>query len=363
MITVQRLLEFESFEDRINVLKLMRSFSSYMRFAYQRLFPLNSRYCDDAISKAKDMLTSCKKRNINPVKIIFGGKNLLEKLKKNHLQGKKREKLIGIDINASPFHIAWSEVDRDGNLNQSGHKRQYLLCHIAHKIIDLAYEKRRAIVIKNIKKLSKGRRGEFKYCPQYLIDKDTAAAFVIGRRGLGFADEIPENYKDLLFKKEFLEYALEILESKKEEFKDQLQSEKNRWKKIPIRRKLFKIHSHIKEVKNQFIQISSEGDSAAQDQASGRNKPVRGLLKKRQKSWRVLRATFIIPLLGKSFVRDFSPLRRILVLGDWERGVSRLVPAPGAGAMGGQKPPGGAGHPEKAEYKYPTQNCTNVQFC
>ena len=109
LITVQCLLEFESFEDRINVLKLMRFFSSCMRFAYQRLlegwerkdlkralqkiFPLNSRYCDDAISKAKDMLSSCKKREINPVKIIFGGKNLFEKLKKNHLQGKKREKL------------------------------------------------------------------------------------------------------------------------------------------------------------------------------------------------------------------------------------------------------------------------------
>ncbi|RLB09291.1 MAG: transposase, partial [Deltaproteobacteria bacterium] len=102
-------MEFESFEDKINVLKLMRSFSSCMRFAYQRLlegwkrkdlkralqeiFPLNSRYCDDAISKAKDMLTSCKKRDINPVKIIFGGKDLFKRLKKNHLHGKKREKL------------------------------------------------------------------------------------------------------------------------------------------------------------------------------------------------------------------------------------------------------------------------------
>ena len=25
---------------------------------------------------------------------------------------------IGIDVNASPFHIAWSEVDRDGNLKK-----------------------------------------------------------------------------------------------------------------------------------------------------------------------------------------------------------------------------------------------------
>ena len=37
LITVQCLLKFESFEDRIDVLKLMRSFSSCMRFAYQRL--------------------------------------------------------------------------------------------------------------------------------------------------------------------------------------------------------------------------------------------------------------------------------------------------------------------------------------
>ncbi len=108
---------------------------------------------------------------------------------------------------------------------------------------------------------------------------------------------------------------------------------------------------------------SSESNPAAQDQASGGNKPVRGLLKKRQKSWRVLRAAFTFPLLGKTFVRDFSPLRRALVLRDWERVVRRLVPAPGAGAMGGQKPPGGAGHPEEAEYKYLTQSCTNVRFC
>ncbi len=108
---------------------------------------------------------------------------------------------------------------------------------------------------------------------------------------------------------------------------------------------------------------SSESNPAAQDQVSGGNKPVRGLLKKRQKSWRVLRAAFTFPLLGKTFVRDFSPLRRVFVLRDWERVVKRLVPVPDAGAMDGQKQPGGAGHPEKAEYKYPTQNCTNVQFC
>ena len=104
---------------------------------------------------------------------------------------------------------------------------------------------------------------------------------------------------------------------------------------------------------------SSESNLATQDQTSVGNKSVRGFLK----SWKVLRAAFIFPLLGKSFVRDFSPLRGVLVLRDWKGVVKRLVPVPGAGAMDGQKPPGGVGHPEEAEYKYPTQSCTNVQFC
>jgi len=107
----------------------------------------------------------------------------------------------------------------------------------------------------------------------------------------------------------------------------------------------------------------SLSNPATQDQTSGGNKSVRGLPKGRQKRWRVLRAVLTIPLLGKSFRKDFSPLKPILVVGNWKRVVKRRVPALSAGAMGGQKPPGGVGHPEKAEYKYPTQNCTNVQFC
>ena len=37
--------------------------------------------------------------------------------------------------------------------------------------------------------------GMMKYCPQYFIDKDIAGAYVIGRKALGFKEEIPENYK------------------------------------------------------------------------------------------------------------------------------------------------------------------------
>jgi len=75
---------------------------------------------------------------------------------------------------------------------------------------------------------------------------------------------------------------------------------------------------------------SSGSDPVSREQASGGNKPVRGPVGG-QKSWRVLRAVLTFPLLGKSFVRDFSPLRSAIVEGKWERVVKGRVPVPGAG--------------------------------
>jgi hypothetical protein len=37
-----------------------------------------------------------------------------------------------------------------------------------------------------------------KYAPQLNIDKDIAGAYVIGRRALGFKEDMPENYEKLL---------------------------------------------------------------------------------------------------------------------------------------------------------------------
>ena len=549
MITLQCKLAFDTPQDKQAVLNLMRNFSACTRYAYNRLlegwnrkelkkhlqtlFPLNSRYCDDAILKANQLLKACKERKQNPKKVIFGGRKLFEKLKKKHLSGKRREKLkrkwkekrqgtvyargdktkkgnlngrlvlkdghlhlrintgkggyvygkvwrkvqrgrilkdkwvdliirllseesfaytvelkeregeiyafisyeeklpvpiitrewgvIGIDTNASPFHLAYAEIDREGNLKSYGrislegliekdkNKRELLSWQIAHAIVRLAQEKGKAIVIEELKGLPRGRRGDglkklrkrlhrfiykgllqkieilakrkgieiikvnpaftsvigqLKYSPQYGLDKDTAAAYVIGRRGMGFKEEIPKNYLKLLTAKEFLDYSLYRLEEERQRLKEELKRENNQWKRNGIKRVLRKINGEIREVKRQIKLLqSAEGESASRHQAAGRNKSVRGLFKERQKSWRVLRAVLVFPLLGKLFVRDFSPLKGLLVSGVWERRALGLVPAPGAGAMDGQKPPGGAGHPEEAANKYPTQNCTNVQFC
>jgi predicted transposase len=106
-VSLQFKLELKR-EDREKLIKLMRKQSSAIRVAYnmlkelekektknphaqiyqrlRQLFPeLPTRYIDSAIYKAKQYPTD------KPV--VFGGKRLFEKLCKNHLSGKAREKL------------------------------------------------------------------------------------------------------------------------------------------------------------------------------------------------------------------------------------------------------------------------------
>ncbi|MFP3254761.1 MAG: IS200/IS605 family accessory protein TnpB-related protein, partial [Hydrogenobaculum sp.] len=153
---------------------------------------------------------------------------------------KKDNGIIGIDVNAYPFHLALAFANKDGNLEKyqsislnellevNSEKRQYLEWQIAHQIIEIAKKENKAIAIENLDKLPKGKRGDgfaklrsrlkkwsykrllnkieilakrngieirkvnpaytsligkLKYAPQFNIDKDIAAAFVIARRG------------------------------------------------------------------------------------------------------------------------------------------------------------------------------------
>jgi predicted transposase len=103
------MLEFEKEEEKEKVLALMRRFSSATRYAYKRLLEgiadkeiekrvaekhkLNARYVKDAVLIAKGVLKSCIQRGQNPKKLVFGSRELFEKLKKKHLTGKRRERL------------------------------------------------------------------------------------------------------------------------------------------------------------------------------------------------------------------------------------------------------------------------------
>ncbi len=146
---------------------------------------------------------------------------------------------------------------------------------------------------------------------------------------------MPENYLKLLSNKEYLEYSIARLEEKKEELKELLKNEKNTYKRKPIKQEIRKINKDIRMLKQNL-----NSDSETQEQANRRKEPVRdGCLKHPYKLWRVVKVALGIPVLGKSFVRDLSPLRVILT--DWDRIPRRLVPVLGAGAMVSQIPPAG----------------------
>jgi IS605 OrfB family transposase len=504
-------------EEKNQILKLMRNFSSAVRSSYKRLlesftpsqaytvtrqkFPeLNSHYVSCAVEKAREIFQSCKSRGQNPKKLIFGGRALFEKLKKNHLQGKRLRELkrkwkekrqgtllsigakhithkgnlnlrfipaekgknnlllrialknrkfilakvkrdlsgksdkwalflakilsgeqfpytvelklkdgqiygfvrfslgvppqtitkakgvIGIDVNAKPFHLALAEVSPDGNLQsyksiylshilkyKSRNRKECEECLIAHEIVRFAREKGKAIAIEDIKKLPKGKRGDgkaklrkilqffsyrrilkkieslanqegievvkvnpaftsligmMKYCPQYFIDKDVAGAYVIGRKALGFQEKIPENYKKLLKSQIYIQYALWRLRKMEEDLRNKLKEEKNKYKANGIKRDLRKLKREKKFLERFLFEVSrksSQSEPETQEQGNQRKEPVRGP-ESGQKLWRVLRVAFAIPLLGRSFVRDFSPLRPVMVQGRWEGIASRLGP-------------------------------------
>jgi IS605 OrfB family transposase len=247
----------------------------------------------------------------------------------------KSKGVIGIDVNARPFHLALAEVSPDGNLQsyksiylshllkyRGRSRKEYEEWLIAHEITRFAKEKNKAIAIEDIGKLPKGKRGDgkaklrkilqffsyrrilkkieslanqegieivkvnpaftsiigmMKYCPQYFIDKDIAGAYVIGRKALGFKEEIPENYKKLLKSQVYIQYALWRLGKMEDELKNKLNQEKNKYKANGIKRDLRRLKKEKKflmEMSNR--KESSQSEPETQEQGNLRKEPVRG---------------------------------------------------------------------------------------
>jgi hypothetical protein len=114
-----------------------------------------------------------------------------------------------------------------------------------------------------------------------------------------------------------------------DELKNKLNQERNKYKANGIKRDLRRLKREKKFLEKFLIEISnrksSQSEPETQKQVDRRKEPVRGP-GSGQKLWRVLRVAFAIPLLGRSFVRDFSPLRPVVVQGKWEGIASRLGP-------------------------------------
>ena len=172
--------------------------------------------------------------------------------------------------------------------------------------------------------------GKLKYAPLYNIDKDTAGAYVIGRRGLGFKERLPKNYRELLKDAEFLSYAIAKIEDKIAKLKQEIREEKNEYKRNRLKSVLWKTRKELDTLLGYF-RGSGESESAAQQTVDRKMERVRGRGQALQKSWQVLSVALAFSCL-ESF-RDLSPLKRVILTRDWVGAAQQkgLVPLPGQG--------------------------------
>jgi len=299
----------------------------------------------------------------------------------------KENGVIAIDTNAAPIHLAVAEVSKTGELlsyqtislhhflELSQNSKDYQEWILAHQLLDIAIQKGKAIAVENLKKLKKGNRGDgkaelrkrlhnwnakkflqklkrvamlkgvevievhpaytsvigmLKYAPQLSIDKDTAGAYVIGRRALGFKEDMPENYERLLKDKAYLEFALKKHEEREKELRELIEKESNEYKRNALKSELRKVE-YAKKLLTHLVQ-SLQSESSGCEGANGRN-PEQGETKKVSRvAWQVLRVALLFPILGRILPRDLSPLKPVLVEGVWDRVRSRLVPLEVGGA-------------------------------
>ena len=159
--------------------------------------------------------------------------------------------------------------------------------------------------------------GMLKYAPQLNIDKDIAGAHVIGRRALGFKEDMPENYERLLKDKAYLEFALKRYEEREKELREFVEKESNEYKRNALKSELRSVED-AKELLTNLVQ-SLQSEPSSCEGAYGRN-PEQGETKKvSQVAWQVLKVALLFPILGKVLPRDLSPLKPVLVEGVWDR--------------------------------------------
>ncbi len=304
----------------------------------------------------------------------------------------KENGVLGIDVNADPYHLALAVVSPDGNLTRylvlsleevdstpNKGAKELALWKAAHQVVALAEEHGVAIATERLKYLRKSRRGDgsgrhfrrkqhrfayrsllqkihslaskrgvevievnpqdtstmgaLKYAPQLHLSKDVAAALVIGRRALGFEERVPKGYRVLLQNKGFLALAQGFYESRLQELQKREKAEKNPHLKRRLSREIGKAKAALTLASSLQGSPGSRKGSTKGRNPSGAN------------PWRVLRIGLFLPLLGLEVPRDLSPLKPILHFsssppGSW-RG-RKLGPGPSPG--------GGPG-------------CTSVRFC
>jgi IS605 OrfB family transposase len=304
----------------------------------------------------------------------------------------KANGVLGIDANSDPYHLALTVVSPDGNLmryltlsleevDRAPNKgaKELALWKVAHQVVALAEEHGVAIATERLKYLRKSKRGDgsgqhfrrnqhrfayrsllekihslarkrgvevlevnpqdtssigmLKYAPGLSLSKDVAAAYVIGRRALGFEEKLPKRYEALLKDESFLREARGFYEARMAQLGAKCKAEKNPYLKRRWSRELRRIQSALASLSSPWGSPGSRKGVTEGRNPSGAH------------PWRVLRVGFFLPLLGLEVPRDLSPLKPILHLAPLTQGSWK-----GWKIDSGPHPGGGPG-------------CANVHFC
>jgi hypothetical protein len=160
--------------------------------------------------------------------------------------------------------------------------------------------------------------GMLKYAPELSLSKDVAAAYVIGRRALGFEEKLPKGYKVLLKDESFLREARSFYEARMAQLQRERKEEKNPYLKRRWSRELRRIQSAL-------ASLSSPWGSPGSRKGVTNGRNPSGAY-----PWRVLRVSLFLPLLGLEVPRDLSPLKPILH-GLWKGWKIGSGPHPGGG--------------------------------
>jgi len=307
----------------------------------------------------------------------------------------KENGVLGIDVNGDPYHLALAVVSPDGNLvryltlsleevDSAPNKgaKELALWKVAHQVVALAEEHGVAIATERLKYLRKSKRGDglgrhfrrnqhrfayrallekihslarkrgvevlevnpkdtstigmLKYAPGLSLSKDVAAAYVVGRRALGFEEKLPKGYEALLKNESFFAYTEGFYQTRLQELQKLREAEKN----PHLRRRLSREMGKARRALSLLLSFPGpqRGQKASLQGPSGSQKgSTDGRNPSGANPWRVLRVGLFLPLLRREVPRDLSPLKPVLYLapltqGPWKGWKVGLGPPPGGRA-------------------------------
>jgi predicted transposase len=137
----------------------------------------------------------------------------------------------------------------------------------------------------------------------------------------------------VLIAKQVLKSCLQRGQNPKNKLKNELKKEKSEYKKNALKERIKRLRKYL-ELLLSYTRDSGRSEPATQQAVNREMKPMRGRAMSLQKSWRVLSVALAVLLATTclEWCRDHSPLKRVLISGDWARVAGKGSPSlPGRG--------------------------------